>query len=275
LRAIGLHIRLNETLTQVAEKALRLELPFFQCFLVLKSTGNLVKPPQEDIESFLALRREHFEDLYIHGSYWINLAGITNTGHRALKRELELAKRLEFNRFVIHPGSAKGGESKLDGIDALARALNELLKHEHDITMMLENTAHGGFSVGGDLHDFALLLQKLDRPENIKFCIDSAHAYSYGYDITTELGRDKFIKLLEDTIGINAVALLHLNDTNEKLGSKIDRHELIGKGRIGIDSLRAFVTHDKLVQIPLLMELPVVDEEVEVQMLTMVRSWHT
>ncbi len=274
IRGIGIHIRFIESLQDLIERARALEVPFFQSFLVVKTTGMIVRPTMEERNQFLAARRQHFQQLYVHGSYWINLASLLHAHHRALSRELAVAKKLEFNHIVLHPGSAKGGKSKADGIDALARTLNDVLKYEHDIKIILENTAHGALSVGGDIQDFVRLMGKLDHPEKIRFCIDTAHAYSYGYDIVDDLRREAFIQLLDSTIGSGNIALLHVNDTREKLGSKMDRHEAIGKGRIGETALKAFCMHPKLASIPLLLELPVLSLEQEVEMLAMVRGWH-
>lgn len=274
MREISVHLRLTGSLAELTEHALKLNLSFFQCFLVTKSTGKLLVPASDEINQFLAARRQHFKNLYMHGSYWINLAGIKNNGHRALIRELRLAKKLEFNYLILHPGSATGATNKQEGIHALAKALNGLLKREKDIAIILENSAHGALSVGGDLHDFAQLLSLLDQPEQISFCIDTAHAYSYGYDLCDAGERDQFITLIETTIGINKVALLHLNDTTEKLASKIDKHATIGQGSIGEQALRAFVMDERLRHVPIIMELPVATHEQEVEALALVRSWH-
>lgn len=274
MRTIGIHLRLTGSILHVMHKAVRLGVPLFQCFLVPKATGRLVKVSWREKKEFLELRRKHFKDMYVHGSYWINLASIKHTIHRALERELQLAKELEFTHMILHPGSAKGAKRRDEGIDALARALNHALKTEHDVKIVLENTAHGGMSVGGDLKDFERLLPKLDYPEKISFCIDTAHAYSYGYNIRTATGRDQFIDELDRAVGIERVALLHLNDTYEELASKLDRHQMIGKGTIGEDALREFVLHEKLANIPVLMELPVAPDEEEAAMLKQVRGWH-
>lgn len=274
MRDIGLHIRINASLSEAAEHAMRLGISFFQCFLVIKTTGTLIHPSVDDKNRFVALRRQHFGNLFMHGSYWINLASLGNNGYRALQNELRLAKQLEFTHMILHPGSAKGGLHRHDGIDPLARSLNRLLRHEHDIKIVLENTAHGSLSVGSDIEDFALLKQKLDHPEKIAFCIDTAHAYSYGYNLTDAEHRGTFIDLLEKIIGIDAIVLLHINDTTETCGSEIDKHELVGKGKIGMQALKAFALDERLIKIPLLMELPVVSHEKEEELLNDVRSWH-
>ena len=261
------------TLTDLIEKALRLEVDSFQCFFVIQGTRRLIQPDITDLQNFLALRRKHFKNLYVHGSYWINLSSSTLTRHWALERELKLAKQFEFTHMILHPGSAKDAKTKSDGIDALARTLNSVLKREHEIKLVLENTAHGNLSVGGDLYDFKQLLEKIDHPEKLSFCIDTAHAHSYGYDITQPDGRAEFITLVDDIMGLDNVVLIHLNDTREKLGSQLDRHYSIGDGIIGHDALKAFAQDPHIESIPLLMEPPVASEQEEMELLTMVKNW--
>ncbi len=274
MRAIGLHLRLTSSLSDLIKKALRLRLSCFQCFFISQATGRFIKLDNQDVKSFLTLRRTHFDALYVHASYWINLSNIYRIRHPILERELALAKRLEFTHIILHPGSAKGAIHKQEGIDALARTLNAVLKKERTIQIVLENTAHGALSIGGDMHDFKLLLGKLDYPERIAFCIDTSHAYSFGYDIANDKGRAAFINVLEQTIGFDNIALIHLNDTREQLGSKIDKHYMVGKGNIGKEALKKFILYPRLMAVPLLMEPPILSAEEETAIVKEIVSWH-
>jgi deoxyribonuclease-4 len=271
---VGLHIRITDSLHTLAEKALRLELPFFQCFFSIQNKMSLLRPTGREVLDFLRLRRAHFTQLYAHGSYWINLASIERRGHYALDRELTLARRLEFTHFVLHPGSAKGAQKKEEGIDAVVRSLNAALHKHPDITLVLENAAHGGMTVGGDIADLAQIYTQLDKPERVALCIDTAHAHVYGYDIITAEGRHNFISLIDATIGLSSLVLLHVNDTHDARGSKLDRHQLLGTGILGVPALQAFVTDQRLRHIPVLTEPPVVTEEIEREQLTLIRSWY-
>jgi deoxyribonuclease-4 len=273
-RKIGLHLRLKNSLTELALHATELSLSFFQCFLVLQDTKRLIEPTQDDCAAFLVMRRKHFQELYVHGSYWINLAGLENNGYRALLRELTLARALEFTHLILHPGSAKGAQEKSQGIDALARALNRAMKHEREIVFVLENTAHGNLCVGSDITDFRVLLEKVDQPERLRFCIDTAHAFAYGYEVTTSDGLQSFIDLLADTVGLERIVLIHLNDSCERRGARIDRHGTVGEGVMGSQALRTFVLHESLRHIPVLMEPPLIDKAGEHALLTMVQEWH-
>lgn len=274
MRSIGLHLRLNRSLREAAERAIALELPIFQCFFIEQHSRELITVDSELIREFNILRANHFDAVFIHASYFINLASLKYDAVRFFKRELNLAKKLSCSHIILHPGSAAGAQSKGEGIDELARSLNYVMKYEREVTIVLENTTHGNLSVGSDITDFKLLLAKLDYPERISFCIDTAHAYSYGYDLKEKTNRDEFISLIDDTIGIKNISLLHLNDTNQPCGSRIDKHALIGEGEIGEEALKQFVLDERLSHIPIILELPVLPEEQEDAMLRKIRTWH-
>jgi len=271
LRNIGLHIRLNKTIFEVAQHAVALKIPIFQCFFIQQESNQFMKISDEDIQVFLRDWRNKFENLYLHGSYWINLAS-AQSHNKIILREIELAKKLAFTHIIVHPGSTKKGHHKRDGIGVMARNLNKLLKTENEIKVVLENTAHAGLSIGGDLQDFLHLKERLDHPEKIMFCIDTAHAFAYGYDITTSHAQTQFLALVDKTLGSGAIALIHLNDIKQPCGSRIDKHERVGAGVLG-DSLRQLIMHNQLEHVPIIMELPIMSDEEEKQILEKVRNW--
>lgn len=270
---VGAHIRLRSSLYELLERAEKLNLPFFQCFFVPQETGKLLEFPDNEMRDFVKIRRTRFTNLYCHASYWVNLASLGNNGFVQLRREIMIAKKLEFTHIVLHAGTAKGAMDKSEGIDALAMALNNLFKYEQHITVLLENTCHSNLAVGSDIFDFKNLLEKIDKPERLGFCIDTAHAHSFGYDIITKEGQQTFINLLDQLIGIDRIHLIHLNDTTEKAGSFIDRHSVVGEGIIGEDALKRFAMHPLLQHIPLLIESPDISVEEELIILEKVRGW--
>jgi len=270
---VGVHIRMRARLNELLERAEALNLSFFQCFFVPQETGKLIYFSYDDVRKFLKIRRLKFDNLYCHASYWVNLSSLGNNGYLQLQREIAFAKRLEFTHLVLHAGTARGAVHKNEGIDALAKGLNNLFKQEQDIIILLENTCHSNLAVGSDIVDFQQLLTKIDNPDRLAFCIDTAHAYSYGYDIASVEGQTSFIKKLDETIGIERIQLIHLNDTVEKLGSFIDRHAILGQGTIGEDALRNFVMHPLLQHIPLIIESPELSLEKERAVLEMVSMW--
>ncbi len=273
LRQIGLHLRLESTLDELLAHAKRLELDLFQCFFVHQTTGAPVRFTSDEVETFLQARRSFNGPLFLHGSYWINLSSLEYNGIRAFEHELRTAKKLEFTHMILHPGMAKGAKNKIQGIDALVGILNDVMKREQSVRLVLENAVHGKMTVGSDLEDFAIIKSKLDFPERISFCVDTAHAYAHGYDITNDNQLEDFIALLDRTMGIDQIDLIHLNDTLHKLGSCIDQHVIPGEGNIGEDALKRFILHPKLKHIPLLVEPPALNEDAQRILLEKVRSW--
>jgi deoxyribonuclease-4 len=227
-----------------------------QFFLTKLPKGKYINLKHENLNDFLHIKQRSFSHTYIHCSYWINLAtGNTYslyTSINLLKKEIRMAKKLQIQHLVLHAGSAKGHE-KITGIETLARVLNHIFKKEHTTTILLENTAHGNKSIGSDLQDFSLLKSKLDFPEKLKFCLDLAHGFSYGYDITNT---KDFIHTIDTHMGIKNIQLIHVNDSAEKRGSKLDKHAIPGKGYIGKTVLKNIINHKTLQHIPIILELP-------------------
>lgn len=271
MRDVGLHIRLTTTINDLGKYAASLNIPLFQCFLIHQSTNQFIHPDDNEIEEFLHDWRPRFKNLYVHGSYWINLARFSGE-NKVLARELELAKRLAFTHMILHPGSVRNVKDKKEGIGNIAKSLNHVFKKEQEIKIILENTAHAGLSIGGDLHDFYYLRERLEHPEKVAFCIDTSHAHSYGYDIITPEGQLQFLELVDKTMGLSNIAVIHLNDTKQTMGSRIDRHEKIGDGILA-SILHSFLAHESLKNLPVILELPVSFPEEEEKMLQAVRNW--
>ena len=268
-RAIGLHLRCNQSLMELVEKAARLELPLFQCFLRLPA-GPIIATNAKEIATFKDYC-SRYSQLFVHASYRINLADASLNRHPALKQELYWAQKLGFTHMILHPGASPAYD---EGIDAIVRALNTLLKSARDITIILENVAFTNPSIGGTITDLQLIRDKLDEPDRLGFCIDTAHAYAFGYDLADKVGREEYIALLGQTIGFEHIKLIHINDTDSTLGSRHDVHCRMGKGNIGTQALKEFALDPRLLHIPLLLELPAIEESEEKQDLMTVRSWH-
>lgn len=235
---------------------------------------RFIRPARQEIAQFRVLR-DRFNQLFAHLSYWTNLASVEEISLRAFDNELTLAKRLHFNALIVHPGCTKGTVDRMHGIDALVRRLNTILKYEHDVQIVLENTAHGKHSVGSNLDDFKLILQKIDFPEKLAFCIDTAHAHAYGYALNSAQDRASFFTTVDQTIGFDRIALLHLNNTHGDVGSLLDRHALLDQGSIELEALNAFTMHPQVAHVPIIMELPTVPSEVEREHVQLVRAWHS
>jgi len=279
-RIVGIHLRIEKSYTQILETALQLDASTCQFFFMPQESNKYLRLSKKDLETFLELSRKHFSTMYCHSSYWINPA----TGYRIsasisrkmFLQEIKIANKLEIDHFVLHAGSAKGYPQKSDdpqnknrGIAALAKLLNDILKDKKNITVLIENTAHSGKTICSNLQDFKLLRSLLDV-DNVAFCLDTTHAFSYGYNLEAT---EEFVELLNQTMGLENIKLIHLNDSTKKCGSKIDQHILPGKGVIGKNVLQNLINHPKLKHLPIIIEPPVLPEKELKTIINEVRTW--
>lgn len=273
MRSIGLHLRVYTTLTDVAVRAQALGIQTFQCFFLNQATKTYLMLSNADKESFKHMRVA-FKELFLHAVYWINPCSKNVYGtKRIMKRELSLARELGFTHYVLHPGSTHEWTTKQDGMQVLVDVLQEMFTLYPDITCVLENTAHGGRSVGSDMRDFLYIRQRLEQKIPLRFCVDTAHAYVYGYDITNVEGRANFLALVNETMGYDNVCLLHLNDTRQHLGHKKDKHDMLGEGLLGEVVLRRFVENKELAHASLIAEIPQGTLQQERTCIETITSW--
>lgn len=268
MKNVGLHLRLGRCFKDLFQSAQDLDLPFFQCFL-LKNDGKYINFNKK-LQTIFNANRFKFKALYLHGSYYINLA--MPSGYRIALHELRWAKKLGFTHFILHPG-AQVGNSREESLAKIGKTLNELIINDPEIIIVIENTAHSNKSIGGDIQELAIIKSYLQTPEKLKFCIDTAHAHSFGYKISTIEEQNLFLNEFDKYIGLDSVELIHLNDTCENLGSKIDKHSYLGVGALGLESLKTFSCNSKIFKIPTILELPVVNKDLELAAITTVNSW--
>lgn len=238
--------------------------------------SNFLGPP--DIEEFNR-RKEEFDikPIFIHIPYLINLASPNPRLYRAsieayIEDILE-AHTLKADYIVTHMGSHKE-TSEIAGIKRLTRALNRILEKTKntDIKILLENTAGSGSWLGYKFSHQKRIIQGLKQKERVGLCFDTAHAYLAGYDISTEEGLKKTLDEIDRLVGIDLVKLIHLNDARDKLGSHRDKHEHIGKGRIGQEGMRRIINHPRLRNLPFILETPKKTDQDDIMNLNIVRS---
>ena len=258
----GLHIRLHESLFDAVAKTERLQHRFFQTVLMLQ-TKKFLNLTDEEINRFVAHRRKNYDQLFVHGAYWCNVTDIAGRVFYSLQREIELAEQLEFTHIVIHPGSFAKAMKREDRVEYIAKAVTILLEKSSKIIILLENSPHKDLSFSSSIEEFGQLFALLHNNPRVQMCVDTAHAYVAGYDISTPQKVDAFVKLLVTAVGKQNIGLLHCNDTKKKCGSFLDEHAVPGYGNIGMESLYHFVHHRDLQDIPVIFELPAIDETLE------------
>jgi deoxyribonuclease IV len=275
---LGFHLRLQQELIDLLRVADTLSLPAVQFFLAKTENKQTtyITPTAEEKALLQKIITQNKATISIHASYWINAASGKDEAYtaskRLLKKELTLARDLEAHFLVMHPGTANGFDPDLPastvkqlGIERLATLLNEVLKHQSDITILLENTAHGRNAVGSDLNDYRRIKELLDEPEKVYFCLDTAHAFAYGYNIKDF---DAFLDILKASIGLDELKLIHLNDIEGEAGAKQDKHMIPGQGRLGMGLLQKIAYLRDFQDIPKIIELPSSPPEIILDVIT-------
>jgi deoxyribonuclease-4 len=200
-----------------------------------------------------------------HANYLVNLA-TPDAGERAravaaLVDELERAERLGLPFVVLHPGSHRGAGAAA-GLACLAAALDEVsLRTEGwGVRVALENTAGAGHALGSRAEELGAVLARVHRPERLALCVDTCHLFAAGYDIRTPRRFAAVLDEFDRFAGLGRVAAFHLNDCRAALGSRLDRHENIGAGRIGLAAFRFLLRHPRLGTLPMILETPKRDD---------------
>jgi deoxyribonuclease-4 len=214
-----------------------------------------------DIDSFRRIRKAtHLNPVFAHCSYLMNLASdgeLYEKSVRALVTEIERAENLGLDFVVLHPG-AHCGKGEKEGlkriVDALQRALYITRKMKCKIA--IENTAGQGSCMGHKLQHLEYISAHIHSPNRIGFCIDTCHLFASGYDIRTKKTYAETFRLLLESIPLTRVLAFHLNDSRKPLGSRVDRHQHIGKGYIGTRAFRYLLNDARFQNIPKVLETP-------------------
>jgi deoxyribonuclease-4 len=218
--------------------------------------------PPEEIERFRAnLQTTGIAPAAAHDSYLINLASTDPALHHksmaAFLEELERAEALGIPYLVAHPGAHMGAGEEA-GLRQVAISIRELLKRTrgYQVQAVLETTAGQGTSLGHRFEQIAAILDQIGLPERTGVCLDTCHVFAAGYDIRTPDGYASVIREFDRTVGIANLKVIHLNDSKRGLGCRVDRHEHIGKGAIGLEAFRCLVTDPCLRGLPMIIETP-------------------
>jgi deoxyribonuclease-4 len=220
----------------------------------------------EEVDKYHAeQKRTGIDPVIAHDSYLINLgspdAALVKKSREAFLVEMERCEKFRIPYLVTHPGSHLGkGEDW--GVKRIAESISWL--HERTggfkVKIALETTAGQGSNLGYRFEQIAAMIEQASRPEKLAVCLDTCHIFAAGYDITTEESYEKTISEFDRIIGLDRLAVIHFNDAKKGLGSRIDRHEHIGKGEIGKKPFGFFMRDKRFERIPKLLETPKGDD---------------
>jgi deoxyribonuclease-4 len=222
-----------------------------------------------DIEEFKKKQKQFgIKPVFIHIPYLFNLASpdirLYKDSIRAYIEDVREVADLKADYIVTHMGSHKKTSEK-EGLKRLTGALNTILEKTRDcgVGILLENTAGSGSWLGYTFHHHRVIMNGLQQKKRVGLCLDTAHAYLAGYDLASEEGLKAMLDEIDTTVGLELLKLVHLNDAKDKLGSHHDRHEHIGKGKIGLQGMRRIINHPRLRNLAFVLETPKDSEEAD------------
>jgi len=251
---LGFHNSIEGGLHRAVEEAVQLGTECLQIFLHSPRSWSLKPVSEYDKELFKEkVTRYSICPVFAHASYLINLASsekkLWHASVNLLIRELKMAEELGIKGVVVHPGRTKGAPAK----EAKKRVKEALQKISSEIglqQLIIENTAGQHGELGSSIEELLEITQGFER-QLLGVCLDTAHAFSSGIDITEE----SVLKTIINSIDI-PIVVVHLNDSKVSFGSRIDRHEHIGKGHIGVEGFKSILKVLKETSLPLIMETP-------------------
>ena len=265
---IGIHLSTSGGVFRAAERAHKIGANTFQIF---SSSPRMWRSARIDAAHALQLhelRREYdCTPLVIHTSYLLNLCSQSQEVCRksvvAFRGEVERALALGADYLVLHPGSWRGltREAGLRlAAESIAKATDGLCLEEDGLRILIENTAGAEFSLGGSFDQVAELVTLLRNHAPVGVCLDTCHTHVAGYDLVSEAGYEETMQQIASTVGFESVRVWHCNDAKAERGSKLDRHEHIGQGTIGIEPFRRLLNDSRFAHAAFIAETPA-DEE--------------
>jgi deoxyribonuclease-4 len=218
--------------------------------------------PDAEIDLFrAALDTAALHPLFVHAPYLVNLASlrpeVRGASRRTLVDQLGWADRLGALGVVVHVGS--GGE---DAFEKAIGGLREVLeRHVGAAWLILENDAGSGHRIGRTFAELGALIRESGGDERVRVCLDTAHSLAAGYEVRTSDGLESAVDEVEREIGLSRLALIHANDSKVDLGRNVDRHENIGRGKIGLEAFARILAYPRLRHLPCVLEVPGYDGE--------------
>lgn len=264
---IGAHTSAAGGVHRAAERAIDIGCNALQVFTRSPRIWRGSPPSAGSVERLHRLREEHdLRPVAVHGSYLTNLAAadeaVAAKSRESFRLEIENARAIGADYLVIHPGSARGQPTER-AIEAFAAALAEVTEGFDwgPVRLLLENTAGGGATLGRSFEELAALRDaaRARCAAPLGFCIDTAHSFEAGYDISSERGLEDTLGQIRHWLGMESVRVIHANDSKTDLGSNSDRHASIGDGQIGSEAFARMLAHPALRGKPFILETPFID----------------
>ena len=270
-KRIGVHLGTAGGPSNAVDRAREIGANTFQMFSSSPRMWRATKIDPKQAERMRELRAKHdVGPLVIHTSYLVNVcsqtADVREKSVDAFRGEMERALAFGADYLVLHPGSWKG-LTRHEGLklaaESIARAIDGLPWQETGFHILIENTAGAECSLGGSFDQVAELVMLLRSHAPVGVCLDTCHTHVAGYDIVSENGYEETVIQIEATVGFDAVRVWHCNDAKASRGSKLDRHQHIGQGTIGVEPFRRLLNDRRFAHCAFIAETPVDELGVE------------
>jgi deoxyribonuclease IV len=259
---LGAHLSIAGGYFKAADSAARLEMDTVQIFTKNNNQWQGKPLSPADIASFHESVQKHHLRLPIsHSSYLINLASPDDVLRRksidAMVVELQRAAALGLEHVVLHPGSHTTA-SETEGLAHVAESLEEILAETRSLPtgILLENTAGQGSNLGWKFEHLGHLLSELRHPPRVGVCFDTCHAFAAGYRFSSAAEYRRMWEQFDDIVGMTHLQALHLNDSKRECGSRVDRHEHVGRGHLGLEAFWRIMRDPRLADLPMFLETP-------------------
>jgi deoxyribonuclease IV len=259
---IGAHLSISKGLHNALYKAEEYSCNAVQLFTKNSQTWKERNISDDEIKLFnTAKEKTGITEIASHTSYLINLASPdkkkNHISKEALYNEIIRSSNLGIKYVILHPGSHMGKGEKA-GIQLIIENIKKIFEKlpETNNRLLFETTAGQGTGLGHTFEQIRDIIQGIDMSDKIGICLDTCHIFAAGYDIKDEDAYLKTFESFNNIIGIENLYLIHLNDSKKMLGSKVDRHEHIGEGFIGIDAFKYIMNDSKLFHVPKILETP-------------------
>lgn len=278
MKKIGAHVSASGGVEMAPVNALEIGADAFALFT--KNQRQWVAKPLSD-ESIALFKencdKENFDVRYIlpHDSYLINLGHPDAEGleksRAAFLDEMQRCELLGLKMLNFHPGSHLNKLSVEECLDKIAESVNMTLNKTTGVTAVIENTAGQGSNVGNEFWHLRYIIDKVEDKSRVGVCLDTCHTYTAGYDIVNAY--DQVFAEFDEVVGRDYLRAIHLNDSKKPLGSRVDRHDSIGKGLIGIDFFKRFMQDTRFDDMPIVLETP--DDTIWADEIKMLRSFES
>lgn len=259
---IGAHMSMAGGLPLACSRGGGLGCTAIQLFVKNERQWKGRKLEEAEARDFKAARREHgIRSAIAHDTYLINMASpdpaLWAKSVDAFVDELERCEALGLEFLVTHPGSP-GDAGEETGIRNMARGLDEAHRRTpgFGVRVLLETTAGQGATVGWKFEQMRAILDDMNSPDRIGFCFDTCHVFAAGYDISTRRGWEETMEQFDRAIGVKRIRAFHVNDSKKGLGCRVDRHENLGKGAIGLEAFRCLMRDERFRDVPKVLETP-------------------